>query len=151
MRTTTIYYPDGRTLTRTWEDNTRPSYEWLKKAVEGCIESVSGYLNEEDGVEAWANEEGRILNLGLNVPGMKAINWPAPPAGWDSLTSGGSAGAPDEPVVLFAGMSEKEFDEARQKMARWQPVVGPILVMQGFSEETYDEDTHLTPDLGAEL
>lgn len=155
MKKTEIYYPDGRVLVREWEDGTRPSYDWCRRAVgDGPIEIVSRFMPDGDleGTEqAYCHEEGRLIGLPLNVPGMKAINWPEPAEGWDSLDPEASAGPPPGPIIMYPGMPAAEEASARARMSMWQPVVGPILVMRGWLEEEYDDDQHLTPEsLGEE-
>jgi hypothetical protein len=155
MKTTEIYYPDGRVLVREWRDGTRPSYDWCRRAVgDGPIESVGRFMPDADydgREQAWCHESGRLIGLPINVPGMKAVNWPEPRGGWDSLDPERPAGPPPGPVFLHAGMSPGEMAAAHVRMSAWQPVVGPVLVMRGWLEEEYDDDEHLTPDsLGEE-
>jgi hypothetical protein len=149
MKKTEIYYPDGRVLERVWEDGTRPAYAWMSRAVGGLIEHVGGFL-EGEREEAYANEEGRLLGLDVNVPGMKALNWPEPPMGWASVTPR-PAGAAPSMVLVHPGMSGGELESARRELMRWQPVVGPILVMRGWSDDEYDDEEGVDPgSLGAE-
>lgn len=146
---TEIYYPDGRVLVRTWERGTRPAYKWLSKAVEGYIEAVDRFLSDggPNGREqAYANEEGRLQNMPGNVPGMKALRWPEPPGGWDRFDAE-SIGPPGGPIALGFGQSPEEMAEAMAKLqGRWDPVVGPVLIMRGWTESEHEEDEGLNPD-----
>ena len=155
---TEIYHPDGRVLVRVWAAGTRPAYPWLSKVVEGMIESVERFLPDsgyEGRTQAYANEEGRLNGLPLNIPGMKALQWPEPPQGWDGL----GALVDDEgrytvelgsPIFMFSGMSEADLAAAQKAAAqRWDPVVGTILIMRGWNEGEYDDDEGEDPaDLG---
>jgi len=156
---TEIYYPVGLVLVRRWEAHTRPAYAWLSKVVDGYIEGVDRFLpgggEHESRIQAYANEEGRLENLPLNIHGMKVLHWPEPPQGWDGLLAlvdeeGRYTVAPGGPIFMHSGMSEAELAAAHKSASqRWDPVVGPILIMRGFSEEDYDEDEGLDPaDLG---
>lgn len=143
-KTTEIYYPDGRVLVQEWEDGTRPAYEWLSKAVEGYIETVDRFM-ENGGpngtVQAYANEEGLLLGLRGNIPGMKAINWPEPPGGWDSFDPD-NVGDPPPPVLIVGRPTPEQIE----MMNRWSPIVGPVLVMRGWRERDYDNEKGVNPD-----
>ena len=155
---TEIYYPDGRVLVRAWAAGTRPAYPWLSKVVDGMIEGVAHCLPDsgyEGRTQAWANEEGRLNNLPVNIPGMKALHWPEPPHGWNGLRAllddeGVYTVALGEPIFMFSGMSQEDLAAAQKAAAqRWDPVVGTILIMRGWNEEEYDDDEGLDPaDLG---
>lgn len=141
---TEIYYPDGRVLVQEWEDGTRPAYEWLSKAVEGYIEGVDRFLENggPDGtVQAYCNEEGLLRGMTGNVPGMKALNWPEPPGGWDAY----DAEAPFEPPppVLITG---RPTPEQVAMLNRWSPIVGPVVIMRGWRERDYDDEKGVNPD-----
>jgi len=156
---TEVYYPDGRVLVRVWAAGTRPAYPWLSKTVDGYIEGVDRFLpgagQEGCRVQAYANEEGRLNNLPVNIPGMKALHWPEPPQGWDGLRvlvddEGRYTVEPGGPIFMHSGMSEAALAAAHKAATqRWDPVVGTILIMRGWSEEEYDDDEGEDPaDLG---
>lgn len=147
MKRTEIYYPDGLVLVRMWEHGTRPAYRWLSRVVDGLIESVDFFM--EGDVQALANEEGRLRGMEGNVPGMKAINWPEPPGGWASFDANN---LPDPEPAILIGFGDSPADIAAALAAaqrRWSPVVGPILVMRGWGEDSYETDEKVNPpDLG---
>jgi hypothetical protein len=151
MPHTEIIYPDGSRRLRQWTKGERPDLDWLRRAIaaggqdKGWIESLA--YNVEDGVEAYGNEEGRLLDLAANPAAMKQINWPEPPEGWASYD--GHMG--NQPMVQIFTSSEEL--QAARKLRQWSPVVGPVLVLTGFGG-TDDEgeylDTQIGPDdLGA--
>jgi len=148
MPHTEIIYPDGSKRVRQWTQGERPTYEWLRRAIaaEGqenaYIESIA-YTVEGD-LEVYANEEGRLMDLSANPAAMKAINWPAPPEGWEKYD--GHMG--NQPMVQFFTTPE-EMAAARRKNPQWSPVVGPVLIMRGFGgtdEEGEYTDTEVTHD-----
>lgn len=145
---TELYYPDGRVLVREWEPGTRPAYEWLSKAVEGYIEVVDRFLDggPEGRVQAYANEEGRLRDMPGNVPGMKALNWPEPPGGWSAFDPD-NLGAIPSPVIITSPNDPQLAELSR----RWDPVVGPVLILWGWSEAEYDDEKGLNPDELGEL
>lgn len=149
LKRTEIYYPDGRVLVLMWKRGTRPAYEWLHKAVDGPIEGVDRFLPDggPDGrVQAYANEEGRLTGMRGNVPGMKVLHWPEPPGGWDSFDPE-NIGEPGPPIVVGFGQSPDEMAAALAEIqGRWDPVVGPVLIMRGWTEAEYDDDEGVTPD-----
>jgi hypothetical protein len=148
MKTTEIYYPDGHVLVREWPTGTRPYYKWQQRAVGGLIQLVVGHGLTE-GVSVFCNEEGRLRDLTVNIPGMIAIKWPEPPQGWETLNT--KAPPHSGPIVLSSGMSLHELRAALARRPSWSPVVGPILVMRGWSEEELGDDEPLNPDdLGVE-
>lgn len=161
MLRTEIYYPDGRVLVKAWKKGTRPAYEWTRRAVEGYIEAVDRFLPDggPDGcVQAYANEEGRLNNLDVNIPGMKALDWPEPTMGWDAYdrhldTTERKAPPPDGPIFMHGGMSAEELADAHQQILnRWDPVVGPVVILRGWREENYESDKGSNPDdLGEEF
>jgi hypothetical protein len=149
LKRTEIYYPDGRVLVRTWERGTRPAYPWLSKAVEGYIESVDRFLPDggpEGREQAYANEEGRLNGMEANVPGMKALHWPEPPGGWDAFDPA-KVGPPGPPTVVGFGQSPEEMAAAMAKLGqRWDPVMGPVLIMRGWTEDEHEDDEGENPD-----
>lgn len=135
MPVTEVMYPDGRILMRKWEPNKRPNLDWLQKCVaapnqeKGYIEGVDRF---HDSVVAYANEEGRLLKLPVNVFAMRRLRWPAPPGGWAAYD--GNLGD-----------------------ATWSPIVGPVVVLQSFradpDEHGNDDpsDKVCPPDLGTQI
>jgi hypothetical protein len=154
---TAIYYPDGRILKMIWKPGTFPAYAWLRRAVGGLLESVDRFVAEAEKTQAYADEEGRLKNLPVNVPGMKAVSWPEPPQGWDlyerDLESvGGMAPPPSGPVIVHSEMSEEELRRAWRHMQHWSPLCGPVLVLRGWSDDYEDECEQLNPEsLGDDL
>lgn len=91
MATITIYQPDG---SKTVEDRPRHRYPDLKELqgfVGGLIQAVDYYL-EGDAV-AYANEEGILLGMQINLAGANAVKWPEPLVG---------------PVVVLEGFGRDE-------------------------------------------
>ena len=92
MATITIYQPDGTHETEEREPSDRPGLRELQKAVgDGLIQPVDQYLT--DGSTAYANEEGLLLNMGMNIEGAKAVQWPHPLVG---------------PIVVLKGFDPEE-------------------------------------------
>jgi len=150
MPATLIIHPDGRHVARYWETGTRPDYRWLTLAIAGPDQG-NGMIeilldNEERGVVAFGNEEGRLINLPANVPAMRRLGWPAPPEGWDAYD--GNMG--DAPMVqVFT--SYEEYESAGP---RWCPAVGPVVFLLGFAglddEGEYLDKQERTDDLGTD-
>ena len=96
-------------------------------------------------VAAYGNGEGRLRGLKMNGPGMRAVNWPEPPEGWDSIKNMPSPGVPKGPTLLYPGMSSDAFQDAMKQMSRWSPVVGPVVILRGWREEDYDDEEAVNP------
>lgn len=154
---TAIYYPDGRILEMTWKPGTFPAYEWLRRAVGGLLQPVDRFMDEAEQGRAYADEEGRLKKLPVNIPGMKAVSWPEPPQGWDLYEHdlelvGGVAPPPPGPVVVHGGMTDEELRRARRHLQRWSPLCGPVLVLRGWSDDDETGYEELNPEsLGDEL
>lgn len=146
---TEIYYPDGRVLVMEWEEGTCPGYEWLVRAVGGYLESVSRFLiGAESPVLAFCDEEGGLKRLDVNVSGMKALNWPEPPQGWEAYeheleVRGKKVPLPDAPLLIT---SETQAAEVMAALQRWSPVSGPVVILWGWSPTDLDEKEALNPE-----
>ena len=154
MLQTEVYYPDGRVLVLAWDEGTRPALRWLQRALGGYIEAVDRFLPDggpNGRNQAFCHEEGRIIGLEVNVPGMKALHWPEPAQGWDAYQASleateGKAGEPDAPILLHGGMSREEFAAAERKiMQRWDPICGPVVITRGWTESEYDDREGVDP------
>ena len=75
MATMTIIKPDGSREENKRNPSDRPTLEELQSAVGGYIEAVDAYIIQ-DNKYAYANEEGRLQNLPVNMEGTKAVKWP---------------------------------------------------------------------------
>lgn len=92
MATMTIYHPDRSKVETTRAADDKPTLRELQAAVGGgLIEAVDRFL--EEGVEAYANEEGRVRGMSRNHEGQQAVHWPYPLVG---------------PVVVLRGFQEDE-------------------------------------------
>jgi len=90
--TITIYQTDGTSATEERDPSNRPGLRELQAAVGGgLIQSVDAFL--EEGVEAYANEEGLLKRMAINIAGAKAVKWPEPLVG---------------PIVVLKGFDEDE-------------------------------------------
>jgi hypothetical protein len=152
MPVTNIIRPDGSIVRRQWDRGTRPSLDWLRRAVagpdqhEGWIELLLD--DERERVTAWGNEEGRLLKLPANVLAMKTIGWRPPPEGWDAYD--GHMG--NQPMMqVFTSREERDAAMAEQ----WSPVVGPVVLCVDFEQPNDEGDypeTSCNPDsLGIEF
>lgn len=76
----TIIQPDGSTATERRDPSNRPTLAEMQAAVGGgYIEAVDAYMPE--GIEAYANEEGRLRGMARNVVGTIRVRWPYPIVG----------------------------------------------------------------------
>lgn len=92
MATITIYQPDGTSTVEKREPDDRPTLRDLQRAVGGgLIQPVGHYLDE--GVEGYANEEGLLKGMAINIKGAEAVGWPEPLVG---------------PIVVLKGFEEGE-------------------------------------------
>ena len=92
MATITIYQPDGTSTTEEREPSNRPGLRELQAAVGGgLIQAVDAFL--EEGETAYANEEGLLRQMPINLAGARAVKWPDPLVG---------------PVVVLKGFDEEE-------------------------------------------
>ena len=91
MATITIYQPDGTKTVTTRDANDKPSLKELQAAVGGLIEPVDAYLTDDS--TAYANEEGLLHRMPINMFGARAVNWPEPLVG---------------PIVVLSGFDPEE-------------------------------------------
>jgi len=92
MATITIYQPDGSKTVTTRDADDHPSLKELQAAVGGgLIQAVDAFL--EDGSMAYANEEGLLRRMAVNMAGAYAVNWPEPLVG---------------PIVVLSGFDPEE-------------------------------------------
>jgi len=92
MPTITIYKPDGSKSVENRRGDQYPDLKELQSFVGGLIQPVDQYL--EGDVVAYANEEGLLLNMGINIEGAKAVRWPVPLVG---------------PVVVLEGFDREQY------------------------------------------
>lgn len=147
MKKTKIIYPDGKILELLWKDNVHPAYSWLKKALQGSIQSVHQFIPNwySRRIQAWCNEEGLLLKMKCNVPGMKAINWPEPSFGWNKVPEYWNYA--HNSIFIYDNMSNDEYEKAVKQMSRWSPIVGPILIMEGWRDDEYDDEEDFDPKI----
>ena len=92
MATITIHQPDGTKEVTTRDASDNPSLEELQAAVGGgLIQAVDQFLT--DGSVAYANEEGLLRGMPINMFGARAVNWPEPLVG---------------PIVVLSGFNSDE-------------------------------------------